>query len=153
VALQDKLKTRSQPLLPTNDPIRQVFVAQAGPHPLLLPLGAVAYGITYVLPLGTLGRLWISLIFAVFFLAFLVYSQVATKYRIVCVTDDAIHVLRSGMAGQPKELLATLPRQQRFGPASGLWQDITLNGENLRVHKRFHKDIEAADSATETSAS
>jgi hypothetical protein len=33
-----------------------------------------------------------------------------------------------------------------------MWLHTTLNGEKLRVHKRFHKDVEAADSASQKGA-
>ena len=68
------------------------------------------------------------------------------SYRIVCITDDAIYVLRSTkLTFKPRELVATLPRQTQLGPVSGLWGKIELMGERHWVHKRFHKDIEAAD--------
>jgi hypothetical protein len=40
-----------------------------------------------------------------------------------------------------------LPRATRIGPASGLWWKCESLGEKLYVHKRFHKDVEAADAA------
>jgi hypothetical protein len=68
------------------------------------------------------------------------------KYRIVAVTEDAIYVLRSSkMTMTPKELIATLPRQTQLGPVSGMWGKLDLLGERHWVHKRFHKDIAAAD--------
>jgi hypothetical protein len=68
------------------------------------------------------------------------------KYRIVCVTEDAIYVLRSGkFVMSPKELIGTLPRQTRLGPVSGMWAKLYLMDERHWVHKRFHKDIAAAD--------
>jgi hypothetical protein len=42
-------------------------------------------------------------------------------------------------------VVAELPRSTRLGPASGLWHVIPAAGENLRVHRRFFKDIETAD--------
>jgi hypothetical protein len=70
------------------------------------------------------------------------------QFRIVCVADDAIYVLRSSkFRYAPKELVSTLPRQQTLGPVSGLWGRIDLAGERHWVNKRFHKDIEAADAA------
>lgn len=39
-----------------------------------------------------------------------------------------------------------LPRQTRIGPAGGLWYKTEAFGVPVRIHKRFHKDIEAADS-------
>lgn len=113
--LRDKLASRSQPLLPPNSSIRQVFMCQTGPSPY-----------------------W-------FLLTYLVFPWI--KYRIVCVTDDAIYILRAGKFAPsfPKELVETTPRAQQLGPVSGLWAQLHLQGERHWVNKRFHKDIEAAD--------
>ena len=35
----------------------------------------------------------------------------------------------------------------KIGPASGLWYRTEALGERLYIHKRFHKDIAAADGA------
>lgn len=68
------------------------------------------------------------------------------KYRTFVVTQDAIYVLRnSKFTMKPKEILATLPRQTQIGPLSGLWGGATLMGERHWIHKRFHKDVAAAD--------
>jgi hypothetical protein len=40
-----------------------------------------------------------------------------------------------------------LPRATRIGPATVLWFKSTALGEKMYIHKRFHKDIEAADRA------
>ena len=34
-----------------------------------------------------------------------------------------------------------------MGPLSGLWARTEFTGEKMWVHKRFHKDVEAADAA------
>jgi hypothetical protein len=79
-----------------------------------------------------------------FLLTYLIFF--AIQYRTVAITDDAIYVLRSSKAsGRPKELLGTMPRQTRLGPVSGMWGQTELLGQRAWVHKRFHKDIEAAD--------
>jgi hypothetical protein len=81
-----------------------------------------------------------------FLLTYLVYFWI--QYRIVAVTDDAIYVVRaSKVTVRPQEVIATLPRQTRLGPVSGLWAKIELLGERLWVNKRFQKEIEAADAA------
>lgn len=68
------------------------------------------------------------------------------QYRIVCVTDEAIYVLRSSKVRYaPKAVIAELPRDQQLGPVEGVWSKIYLAGERHWVNKRFHKDIEAAD--------
>jgi hypothetical protein len=40
-----------------------------------------------------------------------------------------------------------LPRSTRLGPGTGIWHRIPAGQENLRVHRRFFKDIDAADAA------
>jgi hypothetical protein len=44
-----------------------------------------------------------------------------------------------------KDVLRELPRNTLIGPASGLWWRCESLGERLYVHKRFHKDVAAAD--------
>jgi hypothetical protein len=70
-----------------------------------------------------------------------------SKFRIVAVTANSIVVFEaSKWSTTPKQILAVLPRQIRLGPVKGLWGAIHLNGERMWVHKRFHKDVDAADS-------
>lgn len=117
MALRDKLAERSQQFLPEGTQIQQVFICQSGPNPA-----------------------WIILTYLVFF---------AVKYRVVCVTDRGIYVLKASMfmPSKPKGLVGEMPRQQMLGPVSGLWSKIQVLGERHWVHKRFHKDIAAADAA------
>ena len=74
-----------------------------------------------------------------------------TKHWIVCVTDDAIYVLRSSVGAKPKELAGTLPRDHQLGPVSGVWAKIQLLGDRHWVHKRFHEVVQAADAERDTS--
>ena len=69
------------------------------------------------------------------------------SYRAVVATDRRILVFDTGKMtmGTPKRLLRELPRATRIGPASGLWYKTEALGEKLYVHKRFHKDVAAAD--------
>ncbi|MFA1547168.1 hypothetical protein [Actinomadura chokoriensis] len=71
----------------------------------------------------------------------------ANAYRVVVVTDRRILVCGSGrMRMTPvNEVLRELPRGTRIGPPSGLWWRCETLGEKLYVHKRFHKDVNAAD--------
>ena len=39
-----------------------------------------------------------------------------------------------------------LPRSTRFGPLSGLWGKSQALGAKTHIHKRFHGDVEVADS-------
>jgi hypothetical protein len=115
MALRDKLRERSQPFLEPGEEIRHVFLAQAGPSPWLFAL---------------------SLLFAFWM-----------KYRIVVVTDRGVLLLSASpwVPTKPKELVARLPRSTTFGELSGVWAKIQLQGEKYYVHKRFHKDVQAAD--------
>ena len=47
---------------------------------------------------------------------------------------------------QARGVVMELPRSTRLGPAAGIWHRIPAGSETLRVHRRFFKDIEAADS-------
>ena len=44
-------------------------------------------------------------------------------------------------------MVTELPRSTRLGPGTGVWHRVPAGGETLRVHRRFFKDLEAADSA------
>lgn len=113
------LTERSAPFLPAGSEIRQVFICQTAPNFLF-------FLITYVTGLT---MFWI-------------------KYRCVVVTEDAIYVLESSKlsgGAKPQSLVGTLPRRTRLGPVSGRWGQVNLFGERHWVHKRFHRDIAAAD--------
>lgn len=79
---------------------------------------------------------------------------IVNKYRIVVVTQQRILVLDAGSMSMKKArgVVTELPRSTRLGPPSGIWHVIPANGEKLRVHRRFFKDIEAADAAITTAA-
>jgi hypothetical protein len=68
-------------------------------------------------------------------------------YRVVVVTDQRILVCRSGRVRMTpvKKVIRELPRSTRIGPPSGLWWRCETLGETVYVHKRFHKDVTAAD--------
>ena len=74
---------------------------------------------------------------------------VKNAYRVVVVTDRRILVCKSGrMSTTPvNEVVAEFPRATRIGPASGVWYKCDALGDRLYVHKRFHKDVAAADAA------
>jgi hypothetical protein len=69
------------------------------------------------------------------------------RYRILVVTPARILVLDAGKVSMKKArgMVAELPRSTRLGPATGLWHRIPVGQETLRVHRRFFKDVEAAD--------
>jgi len=70
------------------------------------------------------------------------------SYRILAVTPTRILVLDAGRTSMKKArgVVTELPRSTRLGPPTGLWHQIPAGGETLRVHRRFFKDIEIADS-------
>jgi hypothetical protein len=71
------------------------------------------------------------------------------RYRIIAVTPQRILVLDTGKVSMKKArgVVTELPRSTRLGPGTGLWHVIPAGDEKLRVHRRFFKDIESADSA------
>jgi hypothetical protein len=72
------------------------------------------------------------------------------RYRILAVTPSRILVLDAGKTSLKKArgVVVELPRSTRLGPATGMWHRIPAGSETLRVHRRFFKDIETADTAT-----
>jgi hypothetical protein len=70
------------------------------------------------------------------------------NYRAVLATDQRIIVLHCGKLrmGKPQSHVRDVARATRIGPPSGLWFKTEALGEKMYVHKRFHKDIETADS-------
>jgi hypothetical protein len=70
-------------------------------------------------------------------------------YRILAVTPGRILVLDAGKTSMKtaRGVVTELPRSTRLGPGTGLWHPIQAGRENLRVHRRFFKDIETADTA------
>ena len=85
---------------------------------------------------------WLAAITGIFvFLGF-------NHYRILAVTPSRILVLDAGKASMKKArgVVMELPRSTKLGPGTGLWHQIPAGNETLRVHRRFFKDIETADS-------
>jgi hypothetical protein len=72
------------------------------------------------------------------------------RYRILAVTPTRIVVLDAGKIGMgtARGVVTELPRSTRLGPATGMWHRIPAGTETLRVHRRFFKDIETADSVS-----
>ena len=70
------------------------------------------------------------------------------KYRILAVTPSRILVLDAGKTSMKtaRGVVTELPRSTRLGPGTGMWHRIPASSETLRVHRRFFKDIETADS-------
>jgi hypothetical protein len=74
------------------------------------------------------------------------------RYRIVVVTPQRILILDGGRVSMKKArgVVTELPRSTLLGPGSGLWHVIPAGNEKLRVHRRFFKDIQAADASAPT---
>jgi len=71
---------------------------------------------------------------------------IRNSFRVVVVTTADTRVPSGRFRMTPvKELRHELPRRTRIGPAKGLWFKCESLGERLYIHKRFHKDVEAAD--------
>jgi hypothetical protein len=70
-------------------------------------------------------------------------------YRILAVTPARIVVLDAGKTSlkTARGVVTELPRSTRLGPGTGVWHRVQVGRENLRIHRRFFKDIETADSA------
>ena len=115
MAVRDKLRSNAAPILQPGETVQSVFTAQTA-NP---------------------------------YLAILSYWIVIFKnaYRVVVVTDRRILVCRSGrLSTTPvNAVVGEFPRSTRIGPATGVWYKCDTLGVRLYVHKRFHKDVAAAD--------
>ena len=69
------------------------------------------------------------------------------RYRILVVTPARIVVMDAGKTSMKKArgVVTELPRSTRLGPGTGLWHRVQVGQENLRIHRRFFKDLETAD--------
>lgn len=122
MALQEKLRSRTAPYLEPGEEVRQVFMAESGAPPWLF------FGI--LLGLGALVVVWLM------------------RPLIIAVTDRSVVVFRATRfrVATPKELVARLPRQTRLGPVNAkLWAKLDLAGQRVWVHRRFFKEVQAAD--------
>jgi hypothetical protein len=118
LAIRDSMNRSAEQYLRPGEQIQAVFGAQTA-SPLMVPLVGV------------------------------LITLIINKYRMFVVTDQRILVLDTGKWGMTKArgILAELPRSTRLGPATGIWYPIDTGQEKLRVHRRFFKDIAAADGA------
>jgi hypothetical protein len=118
MALRDSMASSAAPYLRPGEPVQAVIGAQTASQ-------------------------WLAALTG--FLVFLGLNH----YRILAVTPTRIVVLDAGKSSMKKArgVVMELPRSTRLGPGTGLWHVIPAGSENLRVHRRFFKDIETADSA------
>jgi hypothetical protein len=115
MAIRDKLRSNAAHLLQPGENVQTVFTAQTAS------------------PYWALLSYWV-----------IVFKN---AYRVVVVTDRRIIVCKSGrLSTTPvNDVVRELPRATRIGAPSGVWFKCDSLGERLYVHKRFHKDVVAAD--------
>lgn len=70
----------------------------------------------------------------------------------MAVTPHRIVVLDAGRSSMKKArgIVTELPGPTRLGPGKGAWHVIPVGTGRLRVHRRFHKDLAAADATAAT---
>lgn len=118
IAIRERIQERVAPYLQPGEVVQQAFAAQAAS------------------PFWSLLSYWIIVI--------------KNAYRAVVVTDRRIIVFQSSRwaFSSIKSVKLELPRATRIGPAQGtVWYKSETLGEMLYIHRRFFKDIEAADAA------
>jgi len=119
MALRDTLCERTQPLLEAGEEIRQIMMVHSGGSPYL---GVISGAVVLV----------------------------AGSYHIIAVTDRSVVVLDAHRLARtrPRALVRRLPRETRLGPVSGIWSKVQLDRQYY-VHRRFHKELNAADAELE----
>jgi hypothetical protein len=118
MALRDSMRDSAAQYLPPGEPVQAVIGAQTASQ-------------------------WLAALTGIFVFLGL------NRYRILAVTPARIVVLDAGKTSMKKArgVVTELPRSTRLGPGTGLWHQIPAGSENLRIHRRFFKDIEAADTS------
>jgi hypothetical protein len=117
VALRDSMRDSAAQYLRPGEPIQAVIGAQTNSQ-------------------------WLAALTGIFLFLGL------NRYRILAVTPTRIVVLDAGKSSMKKArgVVTELPRSTRLGPGTGLWHQLPVGQEKLRVHRRFFKDIQIADS-------
>jgi len=123
MALRDSMRQSAAAYLQPGEPIQAVFGAQTASQYMMALTGFI-------------------------------FFRFINDYRIVAVTPQRIVVLDSGKSSMKKArgIVTELPRGTRLGPGSGVWQVIPAGQEQLRVHRRFFKDLQAADNLVAATA-
>ena len=116
LAIRDSMQASASPYLHPGEKVQAVFGAQTASQ-------------------------WLAALTGVFIFLGL------NKYRIFVVTSERILVLDAGKASMAKAkgVVMELARATKLGPDAGLWHVIPAGDETLRVHRRFFRDIETAD--------
>jgi hypothetical protein len=122
MAVRDVMRASAAQFLQPGETIQEVLAAQTG-SPLVRGFAGA---------FGLLGAL-ITVAF--------------NEYRIVAVTDQRILVLDAGRwsTKNARGVVSVLPRATRLGPATGVWHSIGTPTGKVWVHRRFYKDVNAAD--------
>jgi hypothetical protein len=123
VAIRELIQKNASKHLEPGETIQAVFSAQTGPNPNFAALT------------------WLIAFFA--------------KYVTVIATDRRILLVKSSIWRRSAvgDVMETYPRETKLGPATGkLWSKIELGGNQYWVHRRFSKDVAAADARLQTSA-
>jgi hypothetical protein len=109
----DLLRERCQQLVPMPETVRYAWPAEKGP-------GDWAYASWFTQPL-----------------------LLARRHRVVAVTDQAVHVFRTGWFRrlQPRELLYTERFSQLVVSASAAESKLELGPERLRVGRPFRRPV------------
>jgi hypothetical protein len=117
LAIRERIQERAAPFLQPGETVQYAFAAQSAN------------------PYWSILSYWIIVI--------------QNAYRAVAVTDRRIIVFQSSRLAfsKLKSVKCELPRATCIGPVSGIWAKTNTLGEQLYIHKRFHKDVQAADSA------
>ncbi len=120
MALRDKLQARVQPMLEPGEKIEHVWMMQSGMSPYLM---------------GGLGALIFMLV---------------NKFYVVAATDKNIVLFKAGklIPSKPNSVIERLPRSTRFDVSGKLWGKSSVGATTYYVHRRFFKDVEAANQGT-----
>lgn len=70
-------------------------------------------------------------------------------YRIVVATDQRFRVFQAGTFSQTviKRLIEESPRNQLLGEPGGLFYDVTVGDETMKVNFRYFNQVRAIDQA------
>jgi len=121
MAIRDKMRANAATVVNPGETIQQVFAAQT------------------TSPYSALISYWIVIF--------------KNAYRVVVVTDQRILVCNAGRASTTavKGVVGEFPRSTKIGPPKGVWYKCETLGPKLYIHKRFHKDVIAADAGATAS--
>jgi hypothetical protein len=123
MALRDSMRASAAPFLRPDETVQAVLAGQTQPSSMVFLTGVLLF----------------------YFI---------NHYRMVVATDQRILVLDTGRFSFKKaqSVLFEIPRSTRLGPAHGMWMKLEIGDQKLFVHRRFFKDIDAADQASAAAA-